>query len=502
MGAGVISDPGVLLGAALLVAGAILAGLADRARLPAMLLFLGLGMLVGDDGLAWVRFDDPVVAQHAGVVALIVILYAGGLGTKPSDLRHAALPGLLLATVGVAITAAVVAGGTLLLLDVEPLTAALTGAVVASTDAAAVFAMLRNAPLPRRLRALLEIESGANDPIAILLTVGLLEAFRSGASAGDWLLFGLLQLGGGLAVGGLAGLAGVLALTRLELSTTSLYPVLALGVAGLSYGLAAAAGASGFLAAYVTGIVVGTRAARHRRAVRSFHDGLANAAEIGLFLVLGLLVFPSQLPAAAVPALAVTAVLVFLARPLAVAACLTPLGWGLREQALVGWAGLRGAVPIVLATFPLTAGHPQGETIFNVTFFAVLVSTALQGSTIGPVAGWLGLRERTPYWATVAEALPLEGMDADLVEVHVRDGLAIAGRSPAEAPPPPGAHLLALVRGTQVLLPTGGIRFQPGDHVLLAAPRRPEATAAVVAWARGEPSPPGPGGEQPRQAAD
>jgi cell volume regulation protein A len=284
----------------------------------------------------------------------------------------------------------------------------------------------------------------------------------------------------------LAGLLGTAALGRLQLGATSLYPVLALGIAGLAYGAAAATGASGFLAVYLAGFVIATRVPRHRRAIRSFHNGLASTAQIAVFLVLGLLVFPSRLPGLALPALAVTALLVLLARPLAVAACLTPLGLPWREQLLVGWAGLRGAIPIVLATFALTAGYPDGETIFDLTFFVVLVSTALQGVLVGPMARKLGIEEAGGAGGPVAEALPLDGVEADLVKVEVRRGLHIAGREVDEVPTPPGTLLVAIIRGDRSLPPAEAATLEPGDFALVAVPVRSGATMEVVAWARGE----------------
>lgn len=391
-------DPLVLLAGALLVAGVLAAGFADRVRVPALLLFLTLGMLVGDDGLDLVSFSDAALAQGFGVVALVMILYEGGLTTKLSDLREAALPGLAMATLGVLLTAAIVAGAVLLVTGADAVTAWLLGAIVSSTDAAAVFGQLRQAGLPRKVTALLEVESGLNDPMAILLTIGVLEAWRADPDPGAWLAFGVVQLGGGLLIGAALGLAGSWALQRVQLGGAGHYPVLALAVAGVTYGAAASVGGSGFLAVYVAGLLVAARTSSHRRrAILAFHDALANTAEIGLFLLLGLLVFPADLPAVAPEGLAVTAVLILLARPVAVlatlAAWLPGASWNARELVLVSWAGLRGAVPIVLATFPLTAGFPGGAELFNTVFFVVLVSAALQGSTVAGLAARLGLRE-------------------------------------------------------------------------------------------------------------
>lgn len=485
MGIELPADAVILAVAALLAAGVLGAGFADRLRIPGALLFLCLGMVIGDEGLDLVSLADPVVAQAAGSVALLLIIYGGGLTTAPVDLRRAAGPGLLLATIGVLLTAGIVAAGAWLLLDVDVITALLIGAVVSSTDAAAVFTVLRRAPLPRQLVALLEVESGANDPAAIILTIGLLEAWRSSPSALDWAVFGLMQLGGGAVAGALVGLAGSWLLNRARLGAGGLYPVLALAVGGLSYGLAAAGGASPFLAVYVTGLVVGARVPRHRRSIRTFHDGLANTAEIGLFLLLGVLVFPSQLPELAPSALAITAVLVLIARPVAVVACLVWSSFSARELALVSWSGLRGAVPIVLATFPITAAHPDGVLIFNLIFFVVLVSVAVQGVSVAGVGRRLGLQAEPAPWAAVVDALPLEGVDVDLIEVAVTAELPIVGHRIREVPLPHGALLTALVRGGRTNVPTATTRLQSGDLLLVTVSRRPHAADDIAAWAHG-----------------
>lgn len=479
------ADGWILATALLLVAAVLAAGFAHRIRVPGLLLFLALGMLIADDGLALVSLDDPEIAQIGGTVALLLILFEGGLTTKPGDIRRAAAPGLLLATVAVVITAGILGAGTYLLLDIELLTALLIGAVVASTDAAAVFAMLRRAPLPRRLAALLGVESGANDPIAIMLTIGLITTWRGSPGPGDWLLFTVVQLGGGLAVGALVGLAGSWLLTRINLGPAGVYPVLALGIAGLSYGMAAQLGASGFLAVYITGLVVGARAPLHRRGIRTFHEGLSNTAEVGLFLMLGMLVFPTELPAVATAGLAVTAVLVLVARPVSVALCLVWFGYSWRELVFISWVGLRGAVPIVLATFPFVAGYPDGTLIFNVVFFVVLVSAAVQGVSIRTVARWLGLGAGGHTLAPVAEALPVSDIGTELIEVRAAADLPIVGKQLDEVAPPHGL-VTTILRGNRALIPTPRTRIRENDLIIVAMPRRPDANQLVTAWAKGE----------------
>lgn len=485
------ADALLLVVGTLLVGGALLAGYSDRLRLPAPLLFLGLGMILGDDGLGLitVSFDDTGLVQGVGSVALVFILFYGGLTTKPTDLRRAAVPGAVLATSGVLVTAGIVAVATRAIFDVPWSTAILLGAAISSTDAAAVFAVLRRTALPRRLQSLLEVESGANDPLAVMLTVGALASFVQPAAVGDWIVFGVRQLIGGAATGVAVGTVAVAVLNGARLVSSGLYPVLALAAAALGYGLAAALGTSGFLAVYVVGLLVGARVPRHRRSIQAFHDALANTAEIGLFLLLGLLVYPSQLIGVALRALVVAGVLTFLARPVAVHLHLWPLGYTWAERHLVTWAGLRGAVPIVLATFPLVAGHPEGILLFNIVFFVVFISVALQGTTIGLLARRLGLDEGARVWAPVAEAAPLEGVDADLVEVDVTADLPIAGKRLRDVPLPPGGVLTAVVRGDRTSLATGDTLLRPGDLLLIALPRQRDPTAKIVAWARGEPPP-------------
>lgn len=489
MDAGLAADPLLLSGAALLVAGVFCAGFAERLRAPGLLLFLVLGMIIGDDGLNLISLSDPGLAQTIGVIALVVILYEGGLVGSPTALRPVAARVLLLATVGVGVTAAVVAAAAQVVLDTSWTTSLLIGAVVASTDAAAVFAVLRRAPLPRRLSVLLEAESGSNDPMAILLTVGLLATAERDVAAGEWVAFGLRQLVGGALVGVVIGWLGAAALERAHLGSAGLYPVLGLGVAGLAYGASAAIGTSGFLAVYVAGVVVAAHGPRQRRALRTFHEGLAATAQIALFLLLGLLVFPSQLPAVAPEATVITVALVLLARPLAVALCLAPFRTPAREVAFAGWAGLRGAVPIVLATFPLTAGYADGAVIFDIVFFVVLVSAVVQGLTIAPVAARLGLRADASRWAGVAEVIPLDAAGIDVLEIEVPPDSPVAGRPLAAAPLPGEARIAGIVRGDHVLVPTGATVLEAGDVLAVVSAARTGLEVAVGEWLRGGAAP-------------
>ncbi|MFL6204022.1 MAG: potassium/proton antiporter [Acidimicrobiales bacterium] len=476
------SDDLLLGGALLLIASVLGAGLADRVRVPSLLLFLGIGMAIGDDGLDLISLSDPELTQGLAIAALVVILYEGGLSIRLPDARRVAAPALSLATLGVLVTGGVVALVAAPLLDVDRTTALLIGAVVASTDAAAVFASLRRVAVPRRLGHLLEVESGANDPMAVMLTVGLLAAWEGRPDAADWVVFGVRNLAGGVLIGLVVGWVGGIVLARVRLASASLYPVLAVGLAGLAYGLGAAGRSSGFLAVYVCGIVVADRAPARRRAVVGYLQALAATAQIGLFLLLGLLVFPSRLDEHALGALGVALGLVLVARPLAVVLGIAWLGFGRRELVMVSWAGLRGAVPIVLATFPLTEGYPQGELIFDVVFFVVILSVLVQGFTLAPLVARLGLAADPPSLATVAEALPLDAPGVEALEIEVGSSAALVGRRLRDVPPPHEARVAVVLRGGEVVVATGATTVAAGDRLVLFAPGRGELRADLEAW--------------------
>jgi potassium/hydrogen antiporter len=472
-------DVGILFGAALVIVGVVVSGVADRFRLPGLVLFLLIGMVVADDGLELVHFADARLAQNVAIVALVVILFEGGLATSPEAVRRAGAPAALLATVGVVITAAVAAGGAALVFDVPASTSLLIGAVVASTDAAAVFSALRGQSMPARVRDLLQMESGLNDPVAVMLTIGMVEVWRSSPTPADWIEFGLLHLVGGLTVGLVIGLGARIALRKLQLPSASSYPVLALAIAGLSYGVATEIGSSGFLAVYLTGLVL----SRKRRLVRSllrFHEGLAAAAEAVLFLMLGLLVFPSRLLDVLGPSLVVALVLMLVARPVAVGLCLPWFRFDRRELAVVSWAGLRGAVPIVLATIPLTAGHPDGSLVFDVVFVTVLVSLIVQAGSVGVLVKRLGFAA-DPAGAH-AEIAVLDSLVADLIEVRLMSQSPALGSRLSDRVLPDGARVALVVRDDHTFVPDGEWVLMIND-VLLVAVSPDTAPETLVAWA-------------------
>lgn len=475
-------DMPLLVGGGLLAAGVIAAGIGNRLAVPGALLFLGLGMPLGTDGLRLVDLSDAGLVQSVSIAALVVILFDGGVNTEAKQLRAGAGPGLALATVGVAITAGVVALGSIWLLGVEARVAWLLGAIVSSTDAAAVFSLLRRVPLADRLASILKIESGANDPVAILLTIGLLAAWDTPPTAAAWLGFGALQMIGGIVVGAVCGWLGALLLRRVELGSTGLYPVLALAVAALTYGLAVAAGASGFMAVYLAGIVVASDAPRRRGSIRSFLAALAGAAEVGLFLLLGLLVNPTDLVGVGLTAFGLTALLVAVGRPLACAITLVWFDLTPREVAAVAVLGLRGAVPIVLATLALSAGIAEADLIFNLVFFVVLTSTVIQGGAARPLLRRLGLQQPERPGRAVAEALPLEDVEVDIIEMTVDGSSPLADAELRTCAPPEGMLVATIVRDDAVVIPSGSTRLRSGDVLIIATTDRRSGMATVEGW--------------------
>jgi cell volume regulation protein A len=478
---GLAVDEPLLIGAALLTGGVLAAALGTRLSVPGALLFLGLGMIIGEDGLGWLSLTDTGSVQSLAVCALLIILFEGGLTTDMEQVRRGAAPGLILATLGVAITAGVTALGATWLLDAPNNIAWLVGATVASTDAAAVFALLRRVRLPERLASVLKVESGANDPVGVLLTVGLLASWGTPASTNAWLMFGAMQLIGGAAIGVALGWLGARLMRHIRLGGGGMYPMLALALAGLTYGVAVAVGASGFLAVFVAGVVLASETPRRRRALRNFHEALANGAEVGLFLILGQLVSPSQLIEVAPVALAVVAVMTLIGRPLACAVSLAPLGFSAREITAVSWLGLRGAVPIVLAT--LSAGIGDADAVFNVVFFIVLTSALVQGTTAIPVIRRLGLDAAPSPADVVADALPIEGSEIDMVEVVVGEDSALVGQLLREVPAPESALVVAVARGEHVLLPRGDTRICPGDLLVVTTNDQEHGIHRIEEWA-------------------
>ena len=461
--------------AVLLAVSAVLTRASQRLSIPVALVFLLIGMLAGSEGLGGIAFDDYRAAYRLGTAALVLILFDGGLNTAGTVLRAAWKPAALLATIGVIATAALVAGAARVLHIAWP-TALLLGAVVSSTDAATVFAILRGSGihLKRRVGATLEVESGLNDPVAVLLTTLLTANLiaPTAISASGIALEVMRQVGFGLVAGIAFGFGGRALLTRYTLPASGLYPVLTVAIALLAYGTPTLLDGSGFLAVYVTAVILGNGPLPYRGSLLRAHDALAWLSQVTMFLVLGLLVFPSRLYDVALVGLALALFMAIAARPFVVACCLAAFGYTIRDIAYVGWVGLRGAVPIVLATYPVLAGAPGAERLFHLVFFIVVVNAIVPGSTVPSVTRWLGLESADPPAPQavlgIESHLPLRG---ELLSFYVDADLAVAGATLSELPFPGGAAVTIIVRGRDLVAPRGETRVMPGDHVYIFAQR-------------------------------
>jgi potassium/hydrogen antiporter len=458
----------LLVGAAVVLAAIVAARVAHGIGLPGLLLFLGLGLALGEAGVG-VRFDDAGLAQTLGFSALVLILAEGGLTTSWAHARSAAPAALSLATAGVVVSVLVVAVATRWLLDLDWREALLLGAVLAPTDAAAVFSVLRKLPLPPRLAGTLEGESGLNDPPAVL-AVTLLSGFGAHLPS-PALIAGEIawQLAAGAAIGILAGAIGAQALRRVALPASGLYPIAILALIVASYGAATLARASGFLAVYVSALVLGNARLPHGPAIRGFAEGVAWLAQIGLFVMLGLLASPARLPAQIIPAIVAGSVLVLVARPVAVAAATLPLRVPWRQQAFLSWAGLRGAVPIVLATIPINARVPGAIRLFDIVFIIVVINTLAQGPTLPRAARRLKVTAPAEPLDVDVEAAPLEALHADLLQVQIPTGSRLHGVEIFELRLPAQANIALIVRDGKGFVPSPTTTLRTGDRLLIVA---------------------------------
>ena len=462
----------LLLVGAILAASIVVALGAARTGLPVLVTFLALGMLLGSDGPGGIEFDDAKLAREVGIVGLALILYEGGLQTSFRRLRQVAVPAALLSTIGVAVSTLLTGAAAYFLFDLSWLESLLLGAVVASTDAAAVFATLRFTHIRRTLARTLEAESGGNDPMAIALTLGLIAWIERPDDYGfdDLALLVVQQIGLGLLVGAVLGLAATWVFARIPPAIGAFAPVASVAAGALSFGAADVIGGSGFLAVYLVGLAVGSTPSRYRRQLVAFHEGLAFLAQVALFIVLGLLVFPMDLPDVALPALALSLLLVLIIRPAAVWASTPFSPFTNRDRALLGWAGLRGAVPIVLATFVLSSDVPDKETIFNAVFFVVVVSVIVQGTTLEWVAQRLGLiSPAPPVHEAPIELGPLSKLD--LVDFAVAGDHAINGAAVRELGLPRSALIAVINRGDDTIPPRGSTVVESGDRLFVLVPR-------------------------------
>src|SRR3954447_12620660 len=494
----------ILIAGGLLAAGIVGALLADRVRIPGLLLFLGLGMLAGSEGIGGIDFEDMELARTLGTIALVLILFEGGLTAGWTEIRPVLGTAASLATIGTAVTAVIAGVAAKLIFGIGTLEGMIVGAAIAATDSAAIFAVLRRSTLEKRLARSLEGESGMNDPVGLLLVIGFIEWIQvPGFGLADMAGLLALKLAIGIAVGTAMGRLAAAALDRVRLPTDGIYPVATIAIAGLAYGLAEVAHGSGLLAVYLTALSLGTARIPARRTIVAFHEGVGWVAQIGLFILLGLLVFPSTLDDVAWESLALSAVLILVARPLAalLATVLAPLN--LRERAMLGWAGLRGATPIWLATFPVVAGVGTGQELFSIVFFVVVTSTLVQGATFEPLASRLGLTTDEPALPRrLLESGRIRRLGGDVISYRLKPGAAAAGHLVRELGLPREALVNVIVRDGHAIPPRGSTEVREGDeiHILVRGELREEVEELTKRWQDGPVGAPAPPRLPPRGA--
>ncbi|MEX0663026.1 MAG: potassium/proton antiporter [Balneolaceae bacterium] len=466
----------LLIAALLLLISIFSSKLSLKYGIPALLIFLGIGMIFGSDGLSVIDFADYQLAQSLGIVALIYILFSGGLDTKWTKVRPIVLPGILLSTVGVLISALIVGYFASLILQVSLIEGILLGAIISSTDAAAVFSVLRSRAIgfKYRLRELIEFESGTNDPMAIFLTIGLIQFMTTPEMS--WLSFIVLflkQMSIGLVAGILFGKIITWLINHVNLGYDGLYPVLALSFVPLIYSITDLLEGSGFLAVYLSGLVMGNSIFVHQRSLMNFFDGISWLMQICMFLVLGLLVFPSEIPAIALQGLSIALVLILIGRPVSVFLGTLFMGMKTRSKLMVSWVGLRGAVPIIMATFPLVHGLEQAELFFSVVFFIVVTSVLIQGTTIPIISKWLHVdtpvKEKTRY---PIELEPSIDTKAALKEVEIEEGDHSVGKQILELGLPNSVLITLINREGKFLVPRGSTQVQINDKLLILSDKK------------------------------
>lgn len=480
------SNQAILIGAVLVLISILASTLSTRTGAPLLLVFLAIGMLAGREGAGHIPFGDFQAAYLVGTVALAVILFDGGMRTHTDTFRVGLWPAISLATLGVVITAAIVGAAAAWLLDLNLMQGLLVGAIIGSTDAAAVFSLLHAAGmrLKQRVGATLEIESGCNDPMAVFLTLVLIEAVGQGAHGfGFGVLWEFVRQFG---LGGLIGIAGgrllVLIINQVNL-VSGLYPLLAMAGGVAIFGVAAVLDGSGFLAIYLAGLILGNSRLQAAGNIMRVHDGLAWLSQILLFLMLGLLVTPSELLPVAGDGLLIAAVLMLVARPVAVWLSLLPFSFPRNEQVFISWVGLRGAVPIVLALFPWLADVPQAALYFNVAFFVVLASLLVQGWTVAPLANWLKLKlpnEHAPYYAELVEVPGQAGFR--LLGYRVSELSDAVGHKVGELPLPTDVRIIAAFQKGKRMESIGNLVLAGGDliYVICAEDHRLELDRLFV----------------------
>ena len=479
----------ILIAGLLLAIGLAAAKVADRVRVPGLLLFLGLGMLAGSEGIGGVEFDDAELTRTLGTIGLVLILFEGGLSAGWTEIRPVLGTAVSLATLGTVLTALLTGAAAIWLFDLGTLEGLILGSAVAATDSAAIFAVLRGSRLRRRLARALEGESGMNDPVALLLVVGFIDWIEMtdyGVDDMALTLAGKLALG--LAIGFVVGHAARWAFRNLDLPSPGLYPVASVATAALAYGVAELVHGSGFLSVYVAALILGTGVVPAKQTTIAFHQGLSWVSQISLFFLLGLLVFPSQLGDVAAEALLLSAALMFVARPLAavVASALAP--FNMRERLMLGWAGLRGAIPIWLATFPVIAGVEGADQIFNAIFFVVVTSTLIQGATFEPLAQRLGLTSTEPALPRpLIETGIIRPLGGETLVWRVATGDAAVGHMIKDLGLPRESLVNLIIRGEIAIPPRGSTEIEAGDelHIVVRAEQHDEVEAMTESWRTG-----------------
>jgi cell volume regulation protein A len=451
------------LGAGVLLVSVLAVRISTRVGLPSLLIYLGIGVLLGEAGFG-IEFDNAELTQLLGIAALVMILTEGGLTTRWSDVKPALWSGIALSTLSVAISIGVTGAAMHWLLDLDWRTAFLWGAVLSSTDAAAVFSVLRGIGVPRRLAGTLELESGMNDAPVYIVVVLL-----SSTEAITWglPLHLLYELGVGAVIGLALGWLGAQVLRRVALPATGLYPLATVAVCVLAFACGRYIDASGLLATYLAGLMLGNARLPHRSDTLSFAEGLGWLAQIGLFVLLGLFASPERLLDAIVPGLVAGAVLLLVARPLSVLPALAPFRVPWREQLFVSWAGLRGAVPIVLAIIPLAAEVDGAEQLVDTVFVLVIVFTLVQGATMTPLVRWLGLARDSEPAEVQVDAAPLDELNAELLQVRILPGSKLHGVYITELRLPEGATVSLVVRKGQGFTPEPMTRLREDDQLLV-----------------------------------
>ncbi len=460
-----------IVGPVILIAVVLAAVWLDRWSVPVILIALGAGILFGSDVLNLWHFDNIELTKQVANLALVFILFFGGFSTKRADFRSVALPAGGLATWGVALTAAATFGALHWGLGWSFEKAILLAVIVSSTDAAAIFSILRRQSLPKKLSSTVEIESAANDPMAILLTVAVVEALTVGhPPASEMALKFLWQFGGAPLLGWVMARGALRLFDSLAPQDRGHYYVLTLGIVMLVYGLAQLIGTSGMLAVFVAGYVMGNRSFVHKQGVANFSSALSTVANIGMFVLLGLQVFPRQWAGIWLEGILLFLVLTFVSRPLAVWISTLGMRLGWKNRLFISWSGLRGAVPIVLATYPMAAGIPVGEDVFNLVFFAVLLSVAVQGGTLGKLACWLKLTvPARPSPLFNLELVTMAASDLDLIVVDLPGPDSRTGPTIAELALPAGSVITLITRGRELVVPRGSTRLHGWDQVSVLA---------------------------------